>query len=180
MIERKAIFFDKDRCVGCYACVIACKLKHSASPHPRRPPEAEPRGFSPLNIHQQGPIIVGEKVIQYFQPLSCMHCQEAPCINVCPSSAIKRDLETDVVLVDQELCIGCKFCLWACPYGAPHFDETGKMVKCDMCVERLKEGKKAACEAVCIAKAVIVDNPEKISEIQAKKAIQKGEIADNI
>jgi anaerobic dimethyl sulfoxide reductase subunit B (iron-sulfur subunit) len=102
-----------------------------------------------------------------------MHCEDAPCIDACPASAILRDADTDVVLVDQERCIGCKFCLWACPYGAPHFDGAGKMVKCDMCIERLGEGKPTACEAVCIARAIRVDKPEKIARIQAEKAVDR-------
>ena len=172
-MDKKAIFFDKDRCVGCYACVIACKMKHYAPPYPAAPPEGDPQGLSPLNVHHHGPFIKGDRVFQFFQPLSCMHCQDAPCIDACPTVAILRDSETGIVLVDQERCIGCKFCLWACPYGAPHFDGEGKMVKCDMCIERLSQGRQAACEAVCIARAIIVDNPEKIAQIQAKKAVDR-------
>jgi len=169
----KAIFFDKDRCVGCNACVIACKIQHNASPYPCSPPEGDPRGVNPINIHQYGPFVEGDRVFHFFQPLACMHCQDAPCIHACPAVAIFRDPETDVVLVDRDRCIGCKFCLWVCPYGAPHFDESGKMVKCDMCIERLREGKKTACEAICIAKAITVASPEEIAQIQAKKAVDR-------
>lgn len=172
-MDKKAIFFDKDRCVGCYACIIACKMKHNAPPYPTSPPEGDPRGLSPINVHEYGPVIKGDRVFQFFQPLACMHCQDAPCIQACPVAAIFRDPEMDVVLVDREKCIGCKFCLWVCPYGAPHFDDVGKMVKCDMCVERLREGKRTACQTACIARAITVASPEEIAQIQAKKAIHR-------
>ena len=170
---KKAIFFDKDKCIGCDACVIACKLKHHASPHPCQPPEAEPKGLSPVNVYHFGPVIEGDRVFQFFQPISCMHCRDAPCIDACPRAAIYSDSETGVVLVDRERCIGCKFCLWVCPYGATHFDESGKMVKCDMCIDRLRDGKPTACEAVCVARAISVGSPEEISRIQAEKAVAK-------
>jgi Fe-S-cluster-containing dehydrogenase component len=170
---KKAIFFDKDKCVGCYACVIACKLRHGASPHPSEPPEGEPQGVNPINIYQYGPVIHDDRVFQFFQPISCMHCPEAPCIDACPRAAIYRDSETGIVLVDQERCIGCRFCLWVCPYGAPHFDDSEKMVKCDMCIDRLRDEKPAACEAVCVARAIFVGSPEDISQIQAEKALAK-------
>ena len=172
-MDKKAIFFDKSKCVGCQACVIACKIKHHASPHPVAPPEGDPKGLSPINVHEYGPIIKGDRVFMYYQPLACMHCQDAPCLQACPETAIYRDEETDVVLVDRERCIGCKFCLWACPYGAPHFDDQGKMVKCDMCVDRLRQGKPTACEAVCVASAIIVRAPEAIARIPAGKTAER-------
>lgn len=172
-MDRKAIFFDRDRCVGCDACIIACKMKHNASPHPASPPQGEPKGLSPIRVYQYGPVIKGDRVLQFFQPLSCMHCQDAPCLQACPVGAIFRDPEMDVVLVDREKCIGCKFCLWVCPYGAPHFDEVGKMVKCDMCVDRLRQGEQTACQSACVARAIIVASSEEIAQIQAKKAIAR-------
>jgi len=170
-MAKKALFFDKDRCVGCYACVIACKLRHNASPQPSIPPEGDPKGISPCKVYQFGPMIHEGRVVQFFQPISCMHCPDAPCIEGCPRSAIFRDIETGAVLVDQERCIGCRFCLWICPYGSPHFDEKGKMVKCDMCIDRIREGRPTLCEAVCVAGAILERSPEEISQIQAKKTL---------
>jgi len=172
-MSKRAIFFDKDRCIGCYACVIACKLRHGAPPHPSAPPEGNPTGINPINVFQYGPVIQEDRVIQFFQPISCMHCADAPCINVCPTHALYTDPQTGAVLVNQKRCIGCKFCLWACPYGALHLDGKGEIVKCDMCADRLKEGKRTACEATCVARAIFVGAPEEISQIQARKAMAK-------
>ena len=152
---RQAIFFDRDRCIGCYACVIACKLEHNASPYPSCPPEAEPKGINLIDIHHYGPIISEDRVVQFFQPTACRHCTDAPCIAACQSAAIYRDLGTGAVLVDQGRCIGCKSCLPACPFGVPQFDENELMVKCDLCVHRLRKGKPTACAAACVARAIL-------------------------
>lgn len=172
-MSKKTIFFDKDKCIGCYACIIACKLVHNLPPHPSLPPESEPRGISFITVHEYGPIMHEGRIIHFFQPISCMHCTEAPCIDACPRAAIYRDSETGAVLVSQDRCIGCRFCLWVCPYGAPHFDSEGKMVKCDLCVERLRVGKRPACEAVCVAQAIFVGEPEEISQLKSRRATAK-------
>ncbi len=172
-MSKRAIFFDKDKCIGCYACVIACKSRHGASPHPSQPPQGEPTGVNPIDVYQYGPVVQDDRVIQFFQPISCMHCNDAPCMNVCPTRAIYCESKTGAVLVDRIRCIGCKFCLWACPYGAIHVDSDGKVIKCDMCFDRINEGKQTACEATCVARAVFVGSPEEISKIQAKKAMAK-------
>ncbi len=168
----RTIIFDHDKCIGCYACVIACKLQHNDPPHPPRPPEAEPKGINRITIYQHGPLIRDDRVIQFFQPLACLHCAGAPCIEACPSVAIYRDPDTGVVLVDQEKCSGCKSCLSACPYDVPQFDEREKMVKCDMCIDRLKAGQRTACEATCVARAIVVGRTEDILN-PAKKTVVK-------
>lgn len=169
-MKGKAIFFDRERCFGCGACVIACKAAHNLPPHPLPSLEAEPRGISFITIHQYGPIIHNDRIYQFFQPISCMHCAHPPCIEACPQGAIYRDGETGAVLVDGEKCIGCRYCLWVCPYGAPRFGEDGRMVKCDLCIERLKAGKRPACEVVCPARAVIVGSPEEIARLKSSRA----------
>ena len=169
----RAIFRDKDKCVVCCACIIACKLRHGFPPHPTSPAAAEPEGINLINIYRYGPEIRDDRVIQCFVPLSCMHCADAPCIKACPRAAIYRDVENGVVAVDQDRCIGCKFCLWVCPYGAPRFNEQGKLELCDMCFERLNEGKKAACEAVCLANAIHTGTAEEIADLKARKVLER-------
>ena len=168
----RAIFRDKDKCVACDACIVACKLRHNFPPHPVLPPVAEPQGINLINVYQYGPEIRDDRVFQYFLPLSCMHCSDAPCIRACPRAAIYRDWENGVVAIDEDRCIGCKFCLWVCPYGAPRFNEQGKLELCDMCIERLNEGKKAACEAVCPANAIHIGTAEEIADLKARQTIE--------
>jgi len=170
---RKALFRDKDKCMFCLTCVVACKVKHYSAPFPVSPPEAEPTGVNRVNVFQVGPLIEGEKVFQFFQPISCMHCADAPCISVCPVSAIYKDKEYGITLVRVARCIGCRACLWVCPFGAPSFDEKGKIALCDMCIDRLREGKKAACEAACQAGAIKTGNAQDIAGLQARKAIER-------
>ncbi len=169
----KAVFRDMDACVNCKTCIIACKVKHMSSAYPVPWAPAGPKGRNLINVYQCGPEIRGDRIYQAFVSIACMHCQEAPCIRVCPVSAIYKDTQTSITLVDRERCIGCKVCLWVCPYGAPSFDEDGKLVLCDLCIDRLKEGKKAACEASCPAAAIFVGTPEEIAELQARKAVER-------
>ncbi|MDZ4246199.1 MAG: 4Fe-4S binding protein, partial [Dehalococcoidia bacterium] len=112
---QRAIFRDKDKCIGCYACVVACQMEHAFPPHPSFPPVAEPEGVSLTSVYRYGPFMEGNKVTQYFIPMSCMHCSDAPCIQACPKSALYKDPLTGTTMVDKEKCIGCRFCLWVCP-----------------------------------------------------------------
>ena len=146
---------------------MACKVKHNIPPFPISPPEAEPKGLSLVNVYQFGPFVDGDTVEQFFQSVSCMHCADAPCIKVCPRSAIYKDMDKGITLVDEAKCIGCQFCQWVCPYGATRFDESGKLKLCDMCLDRLEEGKKPACEAACPAGAIITGTPDAIEAYQA-------------
>ena len=169
---QRTIFIDKDRCIGCFACIIACKLEHRLPPDPIKPPLGNPKGPELIRVYQVGPQIRNDEVYQYFMPISCMHCLDAPCIKVCPRSAIYKDGETGITLVNPEKCIGCKFCLWVCPYGAPQFQD-GKLKLCNLCIHRLREGKQTACEAACQARAIYSGTTEEISALKGKKAAER-------
>jgi anaerobic dimethyl sulfoxide reductase subunit B (iron-sulfur subunit) len=94
-----------------------------------------------------------------------MHCADPICMKNCPADAIsKRD--DGVVLIDQSKCIGCRYCEWACPYGAVHFDESkGVMTKCTMCADLLDKGENPACVDACVMRAIEIGDLE---ELQAK------------
>ena len=169
---QRSIFIDKDKCIACYSCTVACKLEHNLPPHPAKPPLGNPKGPELIRVYQVGPEICDDKVYLYFQPISCMHCFEAPCIKACPRSAIYKDSETGVTFIDENKCIGCKFCLWVCPYGAPQFYD-GKMNLCDLCAHRLGEGRQTACEAACPARAIHVASTDEISAFIGKKAAER-------
>jgi Fe-S-cluster-containing dehydrogenase component len=169
----KSIFRDAELCVNCKACVVACKVKHMFPPYPSRPDVSEPVGINLIHVHPYGPSIDGDRVNQSFVTIACMHCEDPPCLKVCPTAAIFKDGATHITLVKRERCIGCRACLWVCPYGVPSFDEEGKLVLCDLCIDRLKEGKQTACEATCPARAIFVGTPEEIAERQARKAVER-------
>jgi Fe-S-cluster-containing dehydrogenase component len=164
---QRAILVDKDKCVGCYACVVACKLEHKLPPHPVSPPAGDPHGPELIRIRLVGPQVRDGEMHQYFQATRCLHCLDAPCIEACPTHAIYKDVETGITLVDEDECTGCESCLDACPYGAPQFYD-GRLYLCDLCFHRLGEGRPTACEAACPARAICVGTADEISALMAE------------
>ena len=140
-----AFHFDMNRCYACQACDVACKDWHGLRPGAEKwmsVYEWETGIFPEVRLH----------VLAY----SCGHCEKPACMKACPEGAIYKDLEFGAVLVDQEKCTGCRKCYSACPYGAPKFatDDLGcKMSKCDMCIDRLRQGEKPVCATSCPLRA---------------------------
>jgi sulfite dehydrogenase (quinone) subunit SoeB len=135
------LVIDLDICVGCHACAVNCKEwntgGHSAPLTDRDPYGAEPDGvwFNRVHSYEAGDGADGRTV--HF-PKSCLHCEDAPCVTVCPTGASYKREEDGIVLVNADTCIGCKLCSWACPYGAREFDvDEGVMKKCTLCVDRI-------------------------------------------
>src|SRR3990167_6279906 len=128
-------------CVGCHACVTSCKQWNKAgeagSLSDDNPYGADPTGtfFNRVQTFEVGEYPKTETV--HF-PKSCLHCEDPPCVPVCPTGASYKRAEDGIVLVDYDKCIGCKYCSWACPYGAREQDEQRKvMTKCTLCVDRI-------------------------------------------
>ena len=146
MSKQMAFYIEQKHCTGCGACQIACKDKNNL-----------PRGqnFRQVHAYEGGSAkvkgnVVHQSVYAYWVPVSCNHCVNAECIIICPSGAIHKRTEDGLVLVNEELCTGCRRCLAVCPYQAPQFDATtGKMKKCDFCQDLLLEGKPPACISAC-------------------------------
>lgn len=130
---------DMKRCVGCQACVAACKVQWGAPP-------TESRDW----VVPIGPERDSEGLVSTFYVGLCMHCDKPACVEACPSKATyKRD--DGVVVVDPGLCIGCGVCISACPYGARyHHAAREKVDKCDFCESRLAAGQQPACVETCI------------------------------
>ena len=138
MSTRPSFIVDVNKCTGCHACAMACRI---ANELPATTPWREVRTFNELHVP-------GVELMHLS--LACNHCAEAPCMEQCPARAYSRDEQTGAVLIDADLCLGCRYCGWVCPYGAPRFDEQrGVMTKCDFCVEKQHEGGQPACVTSC-------------------------------
>jgi len=161
--KRLGLVIDLDTCVGCQACVVNCKEWNTGGyPAPlsdRNPYAAEPLGAWLNRVHsfEAGDGADGRTV--HF-PKSCLHCENAACVTVCPTGASYKREEDGIVLVDEELCMGCGLCAWACPYGAREMDPLGDvMKKCTLCVDRIyndnipAEDRMPACVKTCPANA---------------------------
>lgn len=143
------LYFDQTRCIGCYACVVACKDWNDVSAGP-----ANWRRVKTIEKGQYPELFVA------FLSTACFHCAEPACIPACPAGAIRKRESDGIVIVDREACLGRDACggtcCEVCPYEAPQFgiDENPKMQKCDFCVERWTEGKLPICVAGCPTRAL--------------------------
>jgi Fe-S-cluster-containing dehydrogenase component len=157
--KRLGLVIDLDICVGCHACAVNCKQWNSggvAAPLT----DLDPYGSAPngvwFNRVHSFEVGEGEEGRTVHFPRSCLHCAEPACVTVCPTGASYKRAEDGIVLVNEDLCIGCKLCSWACPYGAREFDEdAGVMKKCTLCIDRIynesfaPEERVPACVATC-------------------------------
>ena len=154
----KAIMATVEKCLACRSCELACAVAHSKTGVVEKAITETPKPQKRVTVEAAG---------QHAVPIQCRHCEDAPCIAVCPTAAIHRPDEdkTGPVLIDQEKCIGCKYCLMVCPFGVIDVSNDGKvMVKCDLCFERAKMGEEPACVEACPTKALLlVDEKDLIS-----------------
>ncbi|MBI4616809.1 MAG: 4Fe-4S dicluster domain-containing protein [Planctomycetes bacterium] len=145
--KQLTLWIDLETCVGCNACTLACKSENN----------------TPVGVDYNRVIEIEEgefrdpksrpEVNVYFVPMPCMHCGRPACLAACPVGAITKREEDGVVLINKDRCIGCRYCAWACPYGAPQFNAEDKvMEKCTLCVHRLEKGLLPACVTTCIAR----------------------------
>lgn len=156
---RYGMVIDLKGCIGCNACTIACKQEHATGPG---------IFWSRTLVSEKGTY---PNARMDYLPLLCMHCENAPCIAVCPTGASHK-LENGTVVIDKDKCIGCKKCMHACPYGArsivtneiPYYGDKGTTAyekaskdkhrvgvveKCDFCTDRVEKGQKPACVLTC-------------------------------
>jgi len=150
-----AIVTDLNRCVGCLACSVACKLVNDV-----------PVGNFWVKTLRIGPnpSYDGAKypdVEMYFLPIQCQHCTDPECVKVCPTEASHK-LADGTVQIDKAKCIGCQFCVMSCPYGVRYLNEQERVVeKCTLCEQRTSEGFLPQCVAQCGARARFFGDVEK-------------------
>lgn len=137
----KMIVVNEERCLGCGTCVLECAVAHCDAGT-----LVEALGSQ---THPQ-PRVHLEPLADLCWPMQCRHCQDAPCMNVCPADAIHRDSPEGPVLIDNDLCVGCRLCLVVCPFGAIDMSpDRKKAVKCDLCIERTRRSLSPACSSAC-------------------------------
>lgn len=162
MAKQMTLLIDLDRCNGCQACSVACKMENKLA-----------LGVFWNRVYRLGP--VGEfpdNLEMFYFPRQCMHCEKPTCIEVCPTKATYKT-EDGIVLIDGDRCFGCQYCIWACPYDARTFNpETHTVEKCILCSHLLDKGEKPMCVYTCTGGARhcgdINDPDSEISQVLAK------------
>lgn len=173
-----AILIDTTRCIGCEECVLACKEENDLGPDRLRPGQQAVDGLSATRF---------STILRYpddhFVRQQCRHCLEPACVSACLVGAMQKTPEGPVIY-DSELCMGCRYCLMACPYGIPRYewDEAAPLVKkCTLCYPRIQEGKEPACVEACPEEALLFgDRDELLAEARRRIAESPGTYVDHI
>ncbi len=161
-LNRVAMLVDISKCIGCGICNIGCKLWNNLPLNGRM-------DFRFLS-EKTWTVIIPHEDQGVFRKWQCMHCEKPPCLCVCPTNAIYKRPD-GVVWIHGERCIGCKYCIPACPYRVRFYDEEIKyVVKCSFCFDRIDAGKKPMCVSVCPVKALEFGTREKIIETARQRA----------
>ncbi len=163
--KRLGLVVDLDICVGCHACVVSCQEWNTKD----QTVSTSSTGSDAHNVSARGAwlnrvlsfeAVDGDQGRTVHFPKACLHCDNAVCVTVCPTGASYKRAEDGIVLVDEDRCIGCGLCAWACPYGAREMDETeGVIKKCTLCIDRIYNTtlspaeQEPVCVSTCPAKA---------------------------
>ncbi|MDI6689359.1 MAG: 4Fe-4S dicluster domain-containing protein [Actinomycetota bacterium] len=149
----KAMLIDVTKCTACRACQVACKQwnqlpaeKTTCQGTYENPPELSPKTWTKLKFKE---ISENGEVKWLFRKMQCMHCTDATCVKVCPTGAA-HETELGAVVIDQDKCTGCKYCVQNCPFEIPQYDtDTNTVKKCRMCYDRVSNGLTPACAQTC-------------------------------
>ena len=165
-MNRYALVIDHDLCWGCRACEVACKQENRVPP-----------GIRWISLEEDGPQAVDGALEFRYRVKVCRHCEDPECLPVCPAEAITRR-EDGIIVLNEDLCTGCRLCLEACPYGAVSFNELqGTASKCNLCRHRVDQGLYPACaDNICLAHGIYFGDPVEIDAVIREKAMRrKGE-----
>jgi DMSO reductase iron-sulfur subunit len=159
--KQHGFYFNADNCIACHACEAACAEKNETPPH---------LAFRSVGYLEGG----SYPAVQRLNiSMACNHCDNPVCLKGCPTRAYTKFAEYGAVLQDPDICFGCGYCTWVCPYNAPQLDPAaGHVSKCNMCIDRLEVGLKPACAAACLGGALdfgIIDTlPEGRSQLETR------------
>ncbi len=144
-------YINQSICIGCKACTISCKDKNDldVGMNYRRVYEHEEGGYSQIG---KG---ITPNVIAYTFSIACNHCEAPECLKNCPTGAIEKRQEDGVVIIHQDVCVGARYCVSACPYGAPQYnDKINRTNKCNFCIDLQEKGEDPVCVATCPMRAI--------------------------
>ncbi len=163
-LTKYAILVDASKCIACNACTTACKVKNRT-----------PKGifWTKVKIHEEGEFPDVKVVSMPWD--RCKHCEEPACVTACPVGALRKTPEGPVIY-DEAKCMGCRYCMMACPFGVPKLNWDARfpsIQKCTMCYDWIKVGLEPACVSVCPTEALKFGKREELLK-EAKKRIQEG------
>jgi Fe-S-cluster-containing dehydrogenase component len=179
------MLYDATLCIGCKACMVACKEVNdmpveNADESPIWDVASDTSGktLNIIKLYKNGTAEVKDREIDGFSFVKrhCMHCVDPGCISVCPTTAMRKDPDTGVVTHHPEACIGCRYCVWACPYNVPKWDfeeAFGRINKCEFCNHRLLEGKLPGCVEQCPTGASLFGTREQMLEEAHRRLAQE-------
>jgi Fe-S-cluster-containing dehydrogenase component len=187
--EAIGLLYDGTQCIGCRACIAACKeangmpAEHNVlniGDYWDAPLDISGSTLNVIKAYRDGTGAHKDEVKDgfAFTKTSCMHCVDPSCVSACPVSAMTKDPATGVVSYNVDACIGCRYCVVACPFGVPRFtydSPTPKISKCQLCKDRLPKGKYAACAEVCPTGATLFGKVSDLKlEIARRRALPPG------
>lgn len=142
IMGQKGFYFDMTTCIGCRTCQIACKDKNGLKVGTL---------FRQVKAFETGAY---PKPGVYHFSSTCNHCENPKCVEGCPTGAMHK-LEDGIVAHNKDRCIGCRYCIWNCPYSVPQFiEELGKVGKCDFCKDLIDQGENPVCVDACPMRAI--------------------------
>lgn len=185
--EGLGLLYDATLCVGCKACVAACKEANENPPEFNTvdklwdtPLDTSGYTFNIIKMYRNGTMQTKDAETNgyAFMKTSCMHCADPSCVSACPVSAMTKDPVNGIVKYNPDKCIGCRYCVFACPFGIPKYQydsPTGRIGKCELCNHRHQDGRYSACAEVCPTGATLFGRTaDLLAEAKRRLALKPG------
>lgn len=179
------LLYDGTLCVGCNACVAACKRANDMPSEGDgmydQPVDISGKTLNVIKAYRSGKATHKDQIYDgfAFTKMSCFHCVDPSCVSACPVSAMQKDPVTGIVSYDADACFGCRYCVAACAFGIPKFQydsPTGRIGKCELCHHRHKDGHYSACAEVCPTGATLFGRTsDLLAEARRRLALKPGE-----